>query len=130
MKKFLFYYIGSIVLLGIGIATAWGPSGIFGERASDRTIAMSWGDGKYGKNFYGARVYLVPDGSEYSVQARVLIGPGNGMSHDCGEIGRVRSAQEGIDRFGTIAWEEKGLTIGDPAKDGFQLERKRIESHR
>jgi hypothetical protein len=65
----------------------WWASGLWGERAIDRTIAMSWGDGKYGKNFYGAHVYVVPDESEYSVRARVLIGD-FGYRDDLGEIGR------------------------------------------
>jgi hypothetical protein len=114
--------------VGLGIVLGWLLLAIFG--AQETTIAMSWGDGKYGKEFYGAQVYLVPDGSEYSVRARILIGPDNGYYHDCEEIGRVTTVQEGVDRFGKIRWEEKGLSIGDPAAGGMFLPRVRLESHR
>jgi hypothetical protein len=113
----------------IGALCGWFLSGIFGERAIDRTIAMSWGDGRYGKQFYGAQVYVVPQGSEYSVRARILIGPGNGYYHDGEEIGRAATIQESIDRFGKIHGEGQGLTIGDLA-EGFHLPRVHLESQR
>ena len=119
MRQFLL----PLICLAFGVFGGWWLSGIFGQRAIDRTIAMSWGDGKYGKQFYGAQVYAVPQGSEYSVRARILIGPGNGYYHDCEEIGRAATVQEAIERFGKILWEEKGLTIGDPAVGGFHLPR-------
>ncbi len=130
MKRFLFLCLLCIGCLGTGTVAGWLISGIFGERAIDRTIAMSWGDGKYGKQFYGARVYLVPIGSEFSVRARVLIGPGNDYYHDCEEIGRAITIRDAVDRFGKIRWEDKGLYIGDPAAGGFHLPRTRLESHR
>jgi hypothetical protein len=118
------------VVVALGAAAGWLLSGVLGERAIDRTIAMSWGDGRYGKDFYGAQVYLVPDGAGYSVRARVLIGAGNDSCHDCGEIGRAASVEEAVERFGRIHWQEKGLTIADPAAGGFHLPRDRLESHR
>jgi hypothetical protein len=120
----------SFVSISLGIVLGWLLSGIFGERAVDRTIAMSWGDGKYGKDFYGAQVYLVPVGSEFSVRARVFIGPGNGYYHDFEEIGRVTTVSEAVDRFGKIRWEEKGLSIGDPVAGGLFFPRARLEAHR
>ena len=103
----------------------------FGEvQPADQTIAMKWGDGKYGQNFYGAQVYLIPAGAGYSVHARVFIGPGNNFFHDCAEIGRATSVQDALDHFGTITWEEKGLVIGDPEAGGYHLPRKVFELHR
>lgn len=128
--RFLVFPFGCIALMAIGAFVGWFLSGVFNERAHDRTIAMSWGDGKYGKNFYGAHVYLVPEGDEYSVRARVLIGPGNNYYDDFQEIGRAKSVQEAIDRFGKIQWDEQGLKIGDPEKGGFYRPRVRLESHR
>jgi hypothetical protein len=91
---------------------------------------MSWGDGKYGKKFYCAQVYVVTAGKEYTVRARVLIGPGNASYHDCGDIGRATGIQEAVDRWGQIRWSQEGLEIGDPAAGGYFLSRKRLESHR
>ena len=130
MRRILLGCLLCITCIGLGVVAGWFASGVFGERAFDRTIAMSWGDGKYGKDFYGAQVYLVPTGSEYSVRARVVIGAGNPYYHDCEEIGRATSVRDAVNRFGKIHWDEKGLNIGDPAAGGFHLPRARLESHR
>jgi hypothetical protein len=118
------------VCLAVGGSSGWVLSGIMGERAIDRTIAMSWGDSKYGKEFYGAQVYLVPVGSEYSVHARVFISPGGGYYHDFEEIGRAKTVKEAVERWGKITWWPEGLDIGDPAAGGIHYPRHRLESHR
>jgi hypothetical protein len=130
LRWFLVCSVGGFTLFVLGVIFGWLVSGYFGERAIDRSIAMSWGDGKYGKDFYGAQVYLVPVGSQYSVRARVHIGSGNAYYHDCGELGRANSVQEAIERWGTIRWHQDGLDIGNPAEGGYHLPRKRLESHR
>src|SRR5687768_12582008 len=70
----------------------------------DHTIAMSWGDGRYGRAFYGAHVYLVPLEQGYSVRARVYIGRGNDYFHDMGELGRAATDEEAVARWGEVQW--------------------------
>ena len=97
-----------------------------------RVVAMSWGDGKCGPAFYGAHVYLEPQASGYSVQARVYIGRSTGFLthfHDCGELGRVRTDAEAVARWGKIEWREDGLHIGT-GTNHFFMPRARLERHR
>jgi hypothetical protein len=95
-----------------------------------RTVALSWGDGKYGPAFYGAWVYLEPDGGGFSVRGRVWIGPGNDYFHDCGELGRAATHEEAVRRWGTITWRPEGLSIGSGKPDDYFLPRAKLESHR
>src|SRR4051794_3782576 len=94
--------LGAAALLAVGFVAGWLAAGAFTEGADGRTIAMSWGDGKYGKDFYGAQVYVVPGRGGLSVRARVLIGPGNDYQHDCGEIGRAANLPEAVERWGKV----------------------------
>lgn len=101
-----------------------------GERRSEeRLVAVSWGDGKYGPAFYGAFVFLEPDAPGFRVRARVAIGRGNAMFHDCGEIGRALSEAEAVARFGTVTWEPGGVAIGTGPGRYF-LPRAELEKHR
>jgi len=95
---------------------------------------MSWGDGRYGKAFYGAHVYLEPLEEElgYSVRARVFIGRGTFWSsyqHEMGEIGRAASDEEAVERWGTLIWRPDGLQIGNEPNAPF-LPRRKLENHR
>lgn len=91
---------------------------------------MNWGDGKYGKGFHGACVYLEPISDGYCVQAQVLIGRNNGMSLDCGELGRVKEDAEAVSKWGKITWRPDGLYIGTGGVDDFFLPRQKLEAHR
>ncbi|HYV49517.1 MAG TPA: hypothetical protein VFA20_31880 [Myxococcaceae bacterium] len=94
-----------------------------------RTVAMSWGDGRYGPAFYGAHVYVDEgEGPALPVRAVVYIHrPGRFMYyvHDCGEIGRAKDWPEAVAKFGTIQWSPEGLRIGD-----YFLPRGQLENHR
>ena len=94
-------------------------------------VVFSWGDGKYGKAFYGAHVFLEPDENEegYTVYARVYIGRNHDYYHDCGALGHVKTDAEAVVKWGTIEWKEDGLYIGK-GKDRYYLARSKIESHR
>jgi hypothetical protein len=94
-----------------------------------RLLAVSWGDGKYGKAFYGAYVYLEPTTGGQAVKAQVQIGRGNPMFHDCGELGRVVTAEEAVAKWGKIDWQDDGLHIGT-GTNAFFLPRAKLESHR
>jgi hypothetical protein len=95
----------------------------------ERIIAVQWGDGKYGLAFYGAFVYMAREPAFISVRARVFIGHGNDYWHDCGEIGRVQTEEEAIEKWGRIVWREDGVHIGDE-NTGFVLPRRIVEQHR
>ena len=99
------------------------------ERKEERLVAVSWGDGRFGPAVYGAYVCAVPSDGGYSVSAHVKIGRGNAMIHDCGALGRVRTAEEAVARWGKIEWLEDGLHIGTGPTQYF-LARKDLENHR
>ena len=88
-------------------------------------IAMDWGDGKYGKAFYGAQVYVVPAGARFIVRAQIHIGYGNGYLHDGGVLGIGNSFEEAVQKWGKIEWRPDGLHVGD-----YFMSRARVESHR
>lgn len=94
----------------------------------DNLITVKWGDGKYGKAFYGAEVYFIKEEKSYSVKAKIRIGRENNYYHDCGVIGVVQSPEEAVEKYGEVTWTESGLLIG---KEGtYFLSRKEIEKHR
>ena len=108
---------------GIGIG--------FERNAPDvsRVLAVSWGDGKYGKAFYGAFVFLEPVEGGQAVKAQVQIGRGNPMFHECGELGRVASGEEAFAQWGRIEWQDDGLHIGT-GTNAYFLPRAKLEAHR
>jgi hypothetical protein len=95
----------------------------------EQIVAMRWGDGKYGQAFYGAQVYLQPSDGEYVVRARVHIGRGNGYFHDCGPIGRTKTAEEAVGKWSAIEFRDDGLHIG-VGPDAYFLRRDELERHR
>lgn len=102
------------------------------DRSADDTeqvVAMRWGDGKYGRAFYGAQVYLQPTHGEYVVRARVHLGRGNGYFHDCGVIGKAKTAEEAVEKWSAIEFRDDGLHIGVGA-NGYFLRRDVLERHR
>lgn len=113
----------------IGVSCTLTCTRIFHQDPIDSIVAVSWGDGKYGEAFYGAEVYLEKQEKDYSVKARIHVGRGNSMYHDCGEIGRASTPEEAVSKFGEIKWSPEGLTIGSDESSYF-LARKRLESHR
>jgi hypothetical protein len=120
--------VGVVLAMVATLAFALGST-LAAQRAEQRLLAVSWGDGRYGPAFYGAYVFIVPDEAGFRVHARVAIGRGNGMFHDCGELGRVTTETEAVARFGRVSWEPSGLSIGTgPSR--FFLPRAELERHR
>ena len=115
-----------ILMAGVFFGKVWGH--YENMAALERTIAIMWGDGKYGPAFYGAHVYMIPQNNDFSVRARVMIGEA-GYWHDCGELGRAESRPEAVAKWGTINWRADGLRIGAGENEHF-TPRQRIESHR
>jgi hypothetical protein len=132
MKKLILASLAFAAIgLSVGFAVTWVALSGKEDAAILQTVAMKWGDGKYGPGFYGARVYLEPRPQGYSVKACVYISPDNGgYRHDCGELGVVDSHEEAVRDWGTITWKEEGLYIGKGGDADFFVPRKTIESHR
>src|SRR5438067_1784565 len=119
---------GFILWLSISLATycaGWLTANARNEEELNRVIAVSWGDGQYGKAFYGARVFEVPRSTGLSVHAIVAISPNGVRFHDCGEIGRAESHADAVSRWGQIAWREDGLHIGSDL-DGYFMPRAKL----
>ena len=95
----------------------------------DKIIAVKWGDGKYGKAFYGAEVYFDKKDNVYSVKARIRLGRGNDYFHECGEIGIAHSLEEAVLKYSDIEWTPEGLIIGKNESEYF-IKRSIIEAHR
>ena len=132
MKRFALLLAVALVSLLVGFGVGWIATQIDSAAQMQRVVAMSWGDGKCAPSFYGAHVYLEPQASGYSVQARVYIGRSTGLltyCHVCGELGRVRTDAEAVARWGKIEWREDGLHIGTDTNQFF-MPRARLERHR
>ena len=120
----------ALICLIIGYALGWISPRINGDEAVQRIVAMSWGDGRYGKAFYGAEVYLEPAANGYSVRGRVWIAHGGDYYHDLGQLGTVTTPAEAVARWGSIQWSDTGLTIGPGNPNPFVFTRAQLESHR
>ena len=134
MKQRILSALGMLafgLLLGTAVGWFYGGLRVRGriEELTHSLVAVSWGDGKYGKAFYGAYVQLEPVEGGYAVEAFVTIGRGNPTVHNCGELGRVTSSEEAVAKWGKIDWQDDGLHIGT-GTNAFLLPRAKLESHR
>ena len=129
MKRLIPLLATALAALLVGFVAGWLRANSVGTDRLDRMIAMSWGDGKYGPAFYGARVYLEPESDGYSVKALVQIARGSPYFHDLGELGKVRTDAEAVARWGRIEWREDGLHIGNEP-DHLFFPRASLERHR
>ncbi|PCI27094.1 MAG: hypothetical protein COB67_09400 [SAR324 cluster bacterium] len=128
MKK-LISVLGIITVLVFYFAYYFynGYSGTF------NLIAVSWGDGKYGKAFYGVYVYAVPFEDKISVKSTIHIGRGTpfvGYQYDLGEIGISNSMEEAVKQWGKITWSDEGVLIGKGQNHELFITKEKIESHR
>ncbi len=130
MKKRILIVLVFVSCLSVGYLIGWTHRSLIRTDLLDKTVAMQWGDSKYGNAFYGAHVFLEPINTGYSVHARVYIGRGNGMFHDCGKLGTVKTDAEAVEKWGKIQWRTEGLYIGNGTNQGFLLPRAQLESHR
>jgi hypothetical protein len=82
-------------------------------------VAAGWGDSKYGKALYGARVYYSVDGSNpLKVWLSVQIDRGSvwtQYSHEPRLLGVVASPVEAVAAWGQLSWTERGLLVGPTA---------------
>ena len=125
MKTLVSSVLAALFAGAVGVAAGYAVSSRRDETRMDRVVAFAWGDGKYGKAFYGAQVYLEPAPAGVSVRARVFLGRGNSYFHDCGEIGRAKDDAEAVAKWGRIDFRSDGLHVGD-----YYLPRERLEAHR
>ncbi len=53
-------FLALAIGFSLGYVVHWGTTRDRESDAIQRVVAKSWGDGKYGKAFYGAEVYVLP----------------------------------------------------------------------
>lgn len=130
LRSTLLVLILAIVCLLLGYLTGWASTRGRDKEAVQRIVAMSWGDGKYGKAFCGAEVFLQSSGSTYSVRARIWIGRGNDYWHDLGELGTVSTPEQAVEKWGRIEWHPEDVTIGPGDPVPVIVPRSKLEAHR
>jgi hypothetical protein len=99
------------------------------QHRMDSVIATSWGDGKYGKAFYGAIVLTEARAPGLAIRLVVQCGQGNGMYHDCGVIGTAADHKDAVARWSQIAWQSDGLHVG-MGPGAYFLPQATLENHR
>jgi len=129
MTRKILLLTGALVLMTLAYFIGQVVANFAAEKRESQLVAVSWGDGRYGPAFYGAYVFLVPANDGFSVQAKLKIGRGNSMYRECGELGRARTAEESVARWGNIEWKTDGLHIGR-GSDEYFLPQKEVENHR
>lgn len=98
----------------------------------ERILVHEWeppGPGVEHPNFYGAVVWWRVDSNTYVVEGRIMIGPGNGMFQELGELGRFQSFDAARQAFGSVTWNAAGVTIGTGANQ-VSVPRSSYENHR
>ena len=99
----------------------------------DKLVAVSWGDGKYGKALYGAYVFYEEKDGQLVVKLSVRIDRGSfwtQYAHDTQTLGTVKDPVEAVARWGVITWTEEGLTVGMPPGPTHLFPRAELEQHR
>jgi hypothetical protein len=99
----------------------------------DHLVAVSWGDGKYGKALYGAYVFYEEKDSQMLVKLSVRIDRGSFWSqyaHDTRTLGTAKDAADAVAQWGTITWSAEGLEVGSPPGPTHLFPRADLESHR
>jgi len=129
MTRKILLLAGALLLMALAYFVGQSVANSAAEKNKSRLVALSWGDGRYGPAFYGAYVFLVPTDDGFSVQAQLKIGRDNFMYRECGELGRVRTTEEAVARWGNIEWKTDGLHIGR-GSDEYFLSQKEVENHR
>src|SRR5687767_6660622 len=112
MHRPLTLFIVALLTGVVGFVAGWGAVAAKNSKRAGSVVAVSWGDAAHTKAYYGAFVYLRQKADHYSVRARVYLGRGGEPFHDCGELGKVQTPAEAVQRWGTIDWKPDGLHIG------------------
>jgi len=100
----------------------------------EHLVAVSWGDGKYGKAMYGAYVFYDEPGPDglLTVKLGVRIGrsaPMSSYEHEPRTLGHARDAEEAVALWGVITWSDAGLTVGS-GPQAYLFPRDELERHR
>jgi hypothetical protein len=111
MHRPLTLFIVALLTGIVGFVAGWGAVTAKSAKRAGRVVAVSWGDAPQARAFYGAFVYLRQKGDEFSVRGRVYLGR-EGAFYDCGELGKVKTPVEAVERWGTIEWKPDGVQIG------------------
>jgi hypothetical protein len=98
-------------------------------------VVAGWGDSKYGKAFYGARVYYTKDaGQPLQVWLSVQIDRGSvwaQYSHNPRLLGVASSPADAVAKWGQLNWTSLGLQVGaGGASTAYLFPTAELESHR
>jgi hypothetical protein len=96
-------------------------------------VAASWGDSKYGKAFYGARVYYTEDDKQLRVWLAVQIDRGSlwtQYGHTPRLLGVVSSPAEAVAKWGQLSWTERGLQVSGSDNSSYLFPTAELENHR
>lgn len=126
------------LLLALVAVAALALSVHFYRRASqlERLVAVSWGDGKYGKAFYGAYVFYEDhDGQDGPLLVKLAVRIDRGTlwsqyAHDTRQLGVAKDAADAVEKWGVITWSDKGLTVGRTPENAHFFPRDDLERHR
>jgi hypothetical protein len=97
-------------------------------------VVAGWGDSKYGKAFYGARVYYVEDaGKPLKVWLVVQIDRGSAWtqySHNPRLLGEAASPADAVAKWGQLEWTAQGLQVGRSGQASYLFPTSDLENHR
>jgi hypothetical protein len=97
-------------------------------------VVASWGDSKYGKAFYGARVYYVEDaGKPLTVWLDVQIDRGSVWTqyrHDPRLLGEAANPADAVAKWGQLEWTAQGLQVGRSPRMSHLFPTAELENHR
>jgi hypothetical protein len=112
-----------IVLLLLALAISGALNALLLPKAlqHDRLVAASWDPGIVAVDtpgLYGAYVWLDGDDAGAAVMLTVFIDRPSLWAHQQHEdrrLGTARTAEEAVQRWGTLRWSEQGLQVGTGA---------------
>ncbi len=124
------------VIAGLGLAMAWSFAPFrFPRPGPWQIIVHSWeptiptADPPLGGGQYGVILWSTDLNGETIVRGMILIDPYGVMFQDLGELDRVASRHEAIRDWGTVVWDDAGLTLGTLPKQ-VSVSRDEYQSHR
>ena len=128
--------IGVILSASIGLILLVAGAFVASDKILDNgynVIAVSWGSprGQTTPLIYQARVSVSDRDGDGLLDVRSIVYIGSGMyQHDMGIIGRAKSYEDAVQRFGQLSWTDSELLIAGTEGIQGRLSRTSLESHR
>ncbi len=129
--------LAALFVAGAGLAAYLGWPLYQQAQQLQHLVAAGWGDSKYGKAFYGARVYYVEEGPQVRVWLAVQIDRGSvwtHYSHDPRLLGVASSPADAVAKWGQLSWTDQGLRVtsqpGHSPAQSYLFPIAELETHR